>query len=97
MAGYCFAWKENARGRRVCIATTETCDGANEECPFYKSCAEQDRRMGAVYERIASLPEWQQVSISSAYYKGEMPWRRVQAPALDKAINGMVRDIKRHV
>lgn len=75
--GYCFAWKENARGRRVCIATTETCDGGNPECPFFVEVGEQDRRMRAVYERIATLPEWQQVSISSTYYHGEMPWRKV--------------------
>ena len=71
---YCFAWDQNVMGKWGCNATTLTCDGKNEKCPFFKTTELHLADRKAAFERIASLPKWQQISIADNHYGGEMPW-----------------------
>jgi hypothetical protein len=43
-------------------------------CPFYKTQAELMIGREEALKRIATLPEWEQQTISGNYYKGEKPW-----------------------
>ena len=72
---YCFAWDQNVMGKWGCNATTLTCDGQNEKCPFFKTMEQHRADQKKAFEHIAKLPEWQQVSIADRHYGGEMPWR----------------------
>lgn len=93
MATYCFAWDQNNRGVWGCKATTMDCDGLHEECPFYKTVEQHRADREAANERLASLPDWQQMAISEKHYGGEKPWLRT-APTLDSIIGGMVADVQ---
>lgn len=72
---YCFAWQQNQVGRYICKAITDKCDGKNKDCPFYKTNEQHQEEVRNAYTRIATLPEWQQKSISDNCYGGDMPWR----------------------
>ena len=75
MVEQCFALKRNNKGKLSCQATTNVCNGLDVDCPFYKTQAELMIDREEALKRIATLPEYEQQTISENYYKGEKPWR----------------------
>ena len=70
----CFALKRNNKGKLACQATTNVCNGLDVDCPFYKTQADLLFDREEALKRIATLPEYEQQTISEKYYKGEKPW-----------------------
>jgi len=75
MVEQCFALKRNNKGKLSCQATTNVCNGLDMDCPFYKAQAELMIDREEALKRIATLPEYEQQTISEKHYKGEKPWR----------------------
>jgi len=72
----CFALERNNRGKLVCKATTNSCNGMDRKCPFFKTLTDMLFDREEALKRIATLPYWQQQAIAEKHYKGEMPWRK---------------------
>lgn len=72
----CFALKRNNKGKLACQATTNSCNGMDRKCPFFKTQAELMIGREEALKRIATLPYWQQQEIAEKHYKGETPWRK---------------------
>lgn len=72
----CFALERNNRGKLACKATTNSCNGMDRKCPFFKTLTDLLFDREEALKRIATLPEYQQQMIADNYYKGEMPWRK---------------------
>ena len=71
----CFAMKKTPTREGVCSCLEKrTCPGYMI-CPFYKPVWVQERDRRRKFERLATLPEAQQLYISEKYYQGKMPWR----------------------
>jgi hypothetical protein len=72
----CFALERNNRGKLACKATTNSCNGMDRKCPFFKTLTDMLFDREESMKRIATLPYWQQQEIAKKHYKGEMPWRK---------------------
>ena len=75
MVEQCFALKRNNKGKLSCQATTNVCNGLDVGCPFYKTQTDLLFDREEALKRIATLPEYEQQTISENHYKGEKPWR----------------------
>lgn len=72
----CFALERNNRGKLACKATINNCNGMDRKCPFFKTLTGLLFEREEAMKRIATLPEYQQQTISENYYKCEKPWRK---------------------
>lgn len=59
---------------KECRATVCTCN-SKIECGFFKTMSDHVESCNKAYERIARLPENDQLWISEKYYGGVMPWK----------------------
>ena len=69
MSNYCFAYRQGRNGRFLCVATTMSCDGKDEQCPFFRTREDYKQSCKASLERIAALPPEHQLAIYSKYHK----------------------------
>ena len=80
----CFALKRNNKGKLACQATTNSCNGMDRKCPFFKTLTDLLFDREEALKRIATLPEYQQQMIADNYYKGEMPWRKYDGMRMEE-------------
>jgi len=67
----CFA--ETADRGKCAVLTLSKCQG-HEKCSFFKTEEQAERDRQKAFERFASLPFDQQMSIAKTYYSGKLPW-----------------------
>ena len=84
MVEQCFALKRNNKGKLACQATTNSCNGMDRKCPFFKTLTDLLFDREEALKRIATLPEYQQQTIADNYYKGEMPWRKYDGMRMEE-------------
>ena len=73
----CFA--KMPRGGCLAIDTglhRNRCPGS-QGCNFFRTCAEMRTSENAALDRIATLPDDEQMSIAEKYYGGKMPWMQM--------------------
>ena len=65
----CSSLSDNGKCTRLNVTK---CRGEN--CPFKKSCEEENDSKERAYQRIMSLERSMQIHIAKKYFEGTMPW-----------------------